>query len=299
MPRCLTVKLFFWAILSCAAIIVHAQELNCKVTVNAEKIVGKDKASIANLEQNISEILSTTAWTSEKIKEQGKISCSFVLTLDARTDENTYQATLQVQADRPVFNSSYSTPILNHKDKEVIFTFLPNEALQYTAGGKNNEVVAIIAYYAYLIIGIDADSFANMGGSKALKNAQDIVLRQGNIGQGGWSAAERKINRYWIIEDLLSYKTLRETIFDYHRKGLDRMVTEPRDAIQTVLASIENLKKVNQKSTDVAAMHLFFDAKASEVVQSASVLSAPEKKKLYALLAKIDPGHLGIYKALE
>lgn len=274
-----------------------AQELNCKVEVVSQKITGVDNAVFQRLQRNLSDILNTTAWTNKKVDEKEKISCTFVLTLDAKKDANTYQASMQVQADRPVFNSTYATPLLNHRDKQVLFTFLPGESLQYTIGSRNNNLVAVAAFYAYLIISIDADSFAKFGGSKTLKEAQNIVYQQGN--EGGWSASSNKINRYRIIEDLLNYKDLRETIYTYHREGLDKMVSEPRQAIENLLSSIENLQKVYKQSSDAAAIHLFFDAKAGEITQSATAFSTKERQKLYALLVKIAPGHLGTYKALE
>ncbi len=286
------------------------QELNCKVTVVSQKITGVDNTVFRRLKNNLSEILNTTDWTNQKFDAKEKIECNFILTLEAKSDENIFKASLQVQAYRPVFESSYDTPLLNHKDKQVTFSFLPNESLQYTAGGRNNELVAVIAYYAYLIIGLDADSFSKFGGSEALKKAQQIVQYQTQGAENGWAATERNINRYWIIEDLLNYKDLRETIYQYHREGLDNMASAPREGIENLLESIEELKNVHEKSTNVAAMHVFFDAKANEITQSVAafpekkrkkIFAFPEKKrkKIFSLLAKIDPGHLGIYKTIE
>lgn len=276
-----------------------AQELNCSVKVISQKITGVDNTVFIDLERTLTEILNTTVWTDKKVEEQDKIACDFILTLDEKSGENSYKANVQVQAGRPVFNATYTTPLLNHRDKQVAFTFLPNEPLQYIAGGKNNDLVAVAAYYAYLIIALDADSFAELSGSKALKNAQRIVLQQQQAAEGGWSASENNINRYWIVEDLLAYKELRRALYNYHREGLDKMVTTPRQAMKNMLQSIRGLEEVHKKSSDVAAMHLFFDAKANEIAQSAIVFPEAERKKIYTLLAKIDPGHLGIYKTLE
>lgn len=279
--------------------LLSAQELNCTVEVISQKITGVDNATFKNLERTLSEILNTTAWSNTKFDSKEKISCTFILTLEAKTAANTYQANAQIQANRPVFNSSYTSSLLNHRDKQVQFTFLPNESLQYIANGKNNELVAVAAYYAYLIIGLDADSYAHLGGSQSFKKAQNIVFQQGKEVANGWSATEHNINRYWIIENLLNHKALRQTSYRYHREGLDQMVENPRQAMENLLQSIENLEKVHKHSSDLAAMHLFFDAKANEISQSARMLPSPKRKKLHRLLAKIDPGHLGIYKVLE
>ncbi len=276
-----------------------AQELDCKVSVVSQKITGVDNAVFRRLENNLTEILNTTDWTNQKFDSQEKIKCNFILTLEAKTDENIFEASLQVQAYRPVFESSYDTPLLNHKDKQVTFSFLPNESLQYTAGGRNNELVAVIAYYAYLIIGLDADSFSKFGGTKALKKAQQIVQYQTQGTENGWAATERNINRYWIVEDLLNYKDLRATIYQYHREGLDKMANAPREGMENLLESIKELKSVHEKSTNGAAMHVFFDAKANEITQSVAAFPEKKRKKIFSLLAKIDPGHLGIYKTIE
>ncbi len=279
----------------------NAQELDCKVSVVIKKIAGVEKSVFSDLEKSITEILNNTNWTGKQLEKGAKIPCAFILTIDNVTGENTYQANLQVQASRPVFESSYLTPLLNHKDKQLTFKFLPNESLQYSESGMNNELVAVLAFYANLIIGLDQDSFSNLGGTDAYKRAQEIVFLQGGqaSSESGWSATNKGINRYWIIKDILSYKNLRQAIYSYHRDGLDNMVRSPQKGQENLLQSVADLEKVHSRSSDVAAMHVFFDAKASEIAESAVVLPQNERKKLHNLLAKIDPGHLGIYKVLE
>ncbi len=280
---------------------LYAQELDAKVKVFSQKVTGVERSVFNNLQQNLNNILNTTTWTSSnKIKKQGKIPCSFMLTIDGRSEDNTYTASLQVQANRLVFNSSYSTPLLNHKDKQVTFRLLPNESLQYANSGKNNELVAIVAYYAYLIIGLDQDSFSRLGGTRALKKAQRIVLQQGgsSVG-GGWAATDRKANRYWIVEDLLNHKELREVGYTYHREGLDLMAANPQEGLKNMVSSIKKLEKVYNNNSDIVVLHVFFDAKAKEVAESCSVLPEKERKKLHLTLARIAPGHLGNFKGLE
>ncbi|PVX52534.1 uncharacterized protein DUF4835 [Balneicella halophila] len=276
------------------------QELDCDVKVITQKVTGVDHVVFKTLEQNLSDILNATKWTDNKNNAKEKIACTFLLIIEGVPNENSYQASVQVQASRPVFNSSYITPLLNHKDKQITFSYLPNEAFHYEGVGKNKELVAVAAYYAYLILGLDGDSFSRLGGTSYFKKALDISVQQGQgLSNDGWSTSEREINRYWMVEDLLNYKELRESIYNYHREGLDKMVTEPREAIENMLESIKDLAKVHQKSSDVAAMHMFFDAKANEITQSTLVLPPEKRKEMYDLLGTIDPGHLGIYKVLE
>ncbi len=279
----------------------NAQELNCKVSVVFTKIAGVEKSVFKDLEKNISEILNNTNWTGQQLEKNAKIPCTFILTIDEVTGENTYQGSLQVQASRPVFESSYLTTLLNHKDKQVNFTFLPSESLRYSESSANNELVAILAFYANLIIGIDQDSFSNLGGTESYKRAQEIAFLQGGQADGdsGWSATSKDINRYWIVKDFLSFKNLRQAIYNYHREGLDNMARAPKKGQKNLLESISGLEKVYNNSSNASAMHVFFDAKANEITEIAIVLPQEKRKKLHQLLAKINPGHLGIYKALE
>ncbi len=295
-------KIFLiFAVICFGGVLLNAQNLDCKVEVISQKVTGVDRAVFNTLQQNLTDILNSTDWaTQSKSNKQGKIPCTFILTIDKKTEGNTYEGSLQVQANRLVFNSSYATPLLNHKDKKVVFSFLPSQSLTYAKAGKNNELVAIIAYYAYLIVGLDEDSFSNKGGTWALKKAQKIVLEQGGASLGsGWSATERTINRYWIIEDLLTYEDLRETSYLYHRKGLDFMVANPKEGLKNMVLAIRDLEQVYKKSSNVTALHVFFDAKAKEIAQSFSVLPQKERKKIHSLLEKIAPGHLVNFKGLE
>ncbi len=293
-------KLICTLLLLVVGCFANAQELEARVEVVSQKVTGVDASVFNILKQNISELLNTTNWTNENFDKKAKIPCTFILTIENKTDKNTYEASLQVQAKRPVFKSSYATPLLNHKDKQVVFSFLPNEALQYSPSGRNHDLVAIIAYYAHLIIGLDADSFASYGGTEALKEAQNIVNQQ-NTGEskGGWATTPSDLNRYRIIEDLLTYKNLRQASYTYHREGLDRMVETPEKALDNLLKSLDDLEKVFRQSSNTSTTHLFFDAKAQEIVASCSVLPQTKRQKLHKLLTKIAPGHLGIFKALE
>lgn len=276
---------------------LNAQELDAEVRVVGQKVTGVDPSIFVNMQRGLEELLSTTSWTDKEISEDTKISCSFILTIEEVKKNNIYRANLQVQASRPVFKSSYSTTLLNHRDKEIVFTYIPNVPFQYNKGGKNeNNLVAIISYYAHLIIGLEADSFSKYGGSEYLKEAQNIVARQ--TGEG-WDSSERTSNRYWIIEDYRDLKGLREIFYNYHRKGLDLMVDEPRDAVNTIADNLLALEKTFIKSSTQVALHLFFDAKAREISNSMKALEDDKKKKLLTVLEKVDPGHINVYKVLE
>lgn len=278
---------------------VFAQKIEAKVEVNSQQITGVNKEVFRSLQENMQELLNNTSWIDNKNGVKDKIRATFLLTIDSRMEDNMYSGSLQIQADRIVFNSSYRTPLLNHKDKQVLFSYIPNENLEFIKGGRNNNLVAIFAYYAYLIIALDADSFSRFGGSDYFKEVQYIVNQQEQTSGSGWSSADKVVNRYWIVEDFLNYKDLREAFYTYHIQGLDKMVVEPREALLNMTECIKSLVDVYEKEVNASSMHVFFDAKARELVECFSVLPADKKNEMYMLLGRLSPGHLGIYKGLE
>lgn len=296
-------KIFFSCLLLLFIIVPrkgNTQELNAEITVVGQKITGIDASIFSNMQKGLKELLTNTSWTGNRVAEEEKIPCSFILTIEKVEKENTYKASLQIQASRLVFKSSYNTPLLNHRDKEIEFSYLPNTSLQYKKGGKNeSNLVSVFAYYAYLIIGLEADSFAKQGGREYLKEAQNIVSLQEQSSGNGWSSADRTNNRYQIIEDYINLKELQEIMYRYHRKGLDMMVNAPKEAVETMAESIINLENTYKKSNTQSGLRLFFDAKAREIADSMQALAPEQKKKLLNTLEKIDPGHLSIYKILE
>ena len=245
----------------------QAQELNCVVTVNADKVVNANNQIFKTLEKSLNDFVNTTDWTGQAYKQNEKINCSMFITVSA-FDSNQFTATIQVQSARPIFNSSYSSPVLNYNDKDFNFSYVEFQNLTYNPTSFDSNLVSVLAFYSYMIIGMDADTFAPLGGSKYLEMAQDVssIALQG--GYKGWSQADGNQNRYFLINDMLSntFKPFRETMYEYHYSGLDLMHKDLKLAKDNMKKSLAILGKIYQIRPNAFLTRVFFDAKSDEII---------------------------------
>ncbi len=245
----------------------QAQELNCVVTVNADKVVNANNQIFKTLEKSLNDFINTTDWTGQAYKQNEKINCSMFITVSA-FDSNQFSATIQVQSARPIFNSSYSSPVLNYNDKDFNFSYVEFQNLTYNPTSFDSNLVSVLAFYSYMIIGMDADTFAPLGGSKYLEMAQDVsnIALQG--GYKGWSQADGNQNRYFLINDMLSntFKPFRDALYEYHYSGLDLMHKDLKLAKDNMKKSLVILGKIYQIRPNAFLTRVFFDAKSDEII---------------------------------
>ena len=245
----------------------QAQELNCEVTVNADKVVNANNQIFKTLEKSLNDFVNTTDWTGQAYKQNEKINCSMFITVSA-FDSNQFTATIQVQSARPIFNSSYSSPVLNYNDKDFNFSYVEFQNLTYNPTSFDSNLVSVLAFYSYMIIGMDADTFAPLGGSKYLEMAQDVsnIALQG--GYKGWSQADSNQNRYFLINDMLSntFKPFRDALYEYHYSGLDLMHKDLKLAKDNMKKSLAILGKIYQIRPNAFLTRVFFDAKSDEII---------------------------------
>lgn len=245
----------------------QAQELNCVVTVNSDKVVNANNQIFKTLEKSLNDFVNKTDWTGQVYKQNEKINCSMFITVSA-FDSNQFTATIQVQSARPIFNSSYSAPVLNYNDKDFNFSYVEFQNLTYNPTSFDSNLVSVLAFYSYMIIGMDADTFAPLGGSKYLEMAQDVsnIALQG--GYKGWSQADGNQNRYFLINDMLSntFKPFRETMYEYHYSGLDLMHKDLKLAKDNMKKSLAILGKIYQIRPNAFLTRVFFDAKSDEII---------------------------------
>jgi hypothetical protein len=270
--------------------IAGAQQLNCTVTVNSDKINNANANTFKTLETSISEFVNKTDWTGEEYKQGERINCSMYITLSSY-DSSQYTATIQVQSARPVFNSTYSSPVLNYNDKDFSFKYVEFEALNFSPGTFDSNLVSILSFYSYMIIGMDGDTFDLQGGSKALETAQDIVNVAQQGGYKGWSQADGNQNRYFLINDMLSntYSPFREAMYQYHAEGLDTMANDLKSAKQKIAESLQTLGKLYQVRPNAYLTRVFFDAKSDEIVSIFSGGPSISITELVDNLNKISP----------
>lgn len=245
-----------------------SQELRATVAINYEQVNNGNPQLFKNLEKQVNEFLNNTKWTENEVKETEKIECNFFINVTSYGSNN-FEATLQIQASRPVFNSTLSTPILNINDKNFNFRFIEFENMIYDANSFTSNLVSVMAFYTNLIIGIDGDSYSKLGGSEYLKIASNIVTVAQSSGFKGWSQSESgNNNRNFLISDMLSttYEPFRTAMYLYHREGLDLMADNIKAGKEGVAKAIVTLSEIQKSRPNSLLVRTFFDTKADELV---------------------------------
>ncbi|VXC21847.1 conserved hypothetical protein [Flavobacterium sp. 9AF] len=246
-----------------------SQELNATVSVNAERMTDVNPQIFKNLEKQVSEFLNTTKWTDREYQQHEKIACNFFINV-SEFNSNNVVATLQIQSSRLIFNSSYSSPVLNLNDKDFAFRYVEFEQLIYDQNTFSSNLTAVLAFYANIIIGADMDTFSELGGTKYFGIASNIMNFSQSSGYKGWSQSEgNNNNRYFLISDILSntYAPYRKSLNKYHLQGLDLMADDLKKGKEGVAESIEILAQIQKARPNALLTRTFFDAKTDEIVQ--------------------------------
>jgi hypothetical protein len=288
-----------------------AQEVNCTVKVLHDKIQGVDNEVFNTMERSISSFINTRKWTTDDFGVNEKIDCNILLNLTGRMtgDNDGYNATLNIQASRPVYDADYTSPTVNYVDRDVVFHFSQYTTLDFddnrVAGNDPlaSNLTAVLAYYVYIIIGLDYDSFSKEGGTTYLKRAQNIVNNAPEQGKTitGWKAVEGNRNRYWLIDQLLStrYQPLRDAWYALHREGLDNMYSKPAEAKQKILSTISTLAQVHRDNPASILMQFIMNAKSDEYIKVVAQLPKAERAPYITQLSQIDVANAAKYNALR
>ncbi|MCM1516794.1 MAG: DUF4835 family protein [Paraprevotella sp.] len=286
-------KLF--ALLSILAMSLYAtaQELNAKVTINTSKIGSTNTDACETMRQKAEEFLNNKQWTAVKYNEVERIDCTFNITINKfSAQDGTYECTLMLNSNRPVWGTSYVTPLYNTRDNHFDFKFDPADQLEYNPDNLDNQLMALLAYYAHMLIGMDMDTFAPMGGTTVLQMAEDIVNKAQNLGYSGWSAFNESNNRFALLNDYMdgSMEAMRQLNYMYHRKGLDQLCDSSELAHTALAESMELLDKARQARTMSTVPQLFTEYKKDELV---NVFTAnknnDQKQRVYDILFAINP----------
>lgn len=279
----------------------YAQELNCTVNVLSPRIQSSDKRIFTTLQTSIFDFMNNTKWTSDKFKTDEKIECSIQIEITERTSTDEFNGTIQVTSRRPVFNSSYNSPLLNYKDNDFVFRYVEYQTLEFNESGNNPNLISVLAYYAYIILGYDYDSYAPLGGTPYFTKAQTIVANCTNFPEPGWKAFESQRNRYWLTENILNpaYRPVRAMSYDFHRKGLDTMVKNKDEATRVIMASLEKLRAVHADKPGSVIMKTLFDAKSDEMVNLFGGAAPDVKSNAVTILSEVDPSNSGKYQKLK
>jgi hypothetical protein len=294
-------KLTSLFILLCSFFSLNAQELNCLVTVNSDQVPGSNKQVFNTLQQALTEYVNQTKWTNRVVAPEERVNCAMTIIITARNNNN-FTATLQVQSTRPVYNSSYASPILNIKDNKFNFNYNEFDPLIYNKNTFDSNLISIIVFYANIILGVDADTFSKYGGEVELKEAQNVMLQAQQSGLSSWQNIVGERNRYLLIDNLLSPKlaAYRDLLYKYHRKGLDNIVNSKMNAQQNIEDSLITLERIYNKTVENYLIRLFFDAKGDEIVSLYSENSQTRnKERLIQSLRKISPNNNSKWRKLD
>ena len=287
------------------SIAMTAQELKCTISINSEQVQGSNKAVFTTLQQSMEEFVNTQRWTNMTFQEKERIECSMMIVVKSVQD-NMFVCEFTCQSRRPVFGTTYTTPTLNIKDANFTFTYQEYDRMEFQPNTFTSNLTALVAYYCYLIIGHDMDSFAKLGGTPYFQVCEDIVTSAqsaslDNAEMVGWKAFESNRNRYALTNNLMdeAFKKYRAYYYDYHRHGLDEMVNNVANGRARIAKDIKVLKEAYNARPATYLVGTFLDAKSDELVNIFKSGTADEKKMVYELLMDIDPTRQGTYENIN
>jgi len=277
-----------------------SQELNCNVVVNAQQTGNENVQVFKTLERQLREFVNNTQWTNKSYKNQERIDCSMVITITSY-DTDVFQGTLQVQSTRPVFGSTYGTPIYNYNDKDFNFQYLEFQNFVYNENQFESNLVSMIAFHVYMILGLDGDSFASNGGQEYFKQAQTILNYSQQNNAKGWQLSDGQQTRFVLIDNMLSptFKEFRAVMYQYHRDGMDAMSEKPKEGKQAIAKSMLGLQALNNRRPNSYLMRVFFDAKADEIQQIFAGGPTVNISELVSILTKVAPMHASKWREIK
>lgn len=270
---------------------MNSQELNCKITVVSNQLSGSNKQLFKTLEKSINEYMNNTKWTDKQYKVQEKVQCVMTLNITEQTGNDQFKGNLQVQVVRPIYNSTYLTPILNYSDNDISFTYEEFQPLLFNETSFESNLVSLFSFYAYVVLGVDADSFSINGGSAYLRKAEKVMIMAQQGGSKGWSSIDRGFTRFKLVDSMLdaTYGEYRSTMYTYHLKGLDTMVDDKTKAKQNIANAIVDLKEIYQKRPSAYLLRVFLDTKADEIASIFTDGPKINKTDLVEMLMRVYP----------
>ncbi|KPK84668.1 MAG: hypothetical protein AMS27_09315 [Bacteroides sp. SM23_62_1] len=283
---------------------IVAQELKCNIQVVSQQVQGTNKQVFQTLQTAIYEFMNSTVWTNHVYAFDERVECNLLFNITDQISADEFKGTLQIQSRRPVFNTNYNTVMINYMDNDIHFRYVEFEPLQFDETQHLSNLTSILAFYAYIILGFDYDSFSFEGGTPYFQRAENIVNNAQNAREVGWKAFESTShkNRYWLINDILDdkYAPIREFNYRYHRHGLDLMDEKVVEGRAAIAESLENLQKVYRDKPDpfMQILKVILDAKADEFVNIFSESFVEEKNRVVTILQEIDPSNQPKYQRI-
>lgn len=280
----------------------YSQELNCRVSIFSQQIQTSNKHIFESMQKDLYEFLNNRKWTDHVYSYDEKIECTILINLTEQISTDQFKGTMQIQSIRPIFNSNYNSVMLNLKDNDIQFNYQEFQSLEFNENTFGSNLVSLLAYYAYVIIGFDYDSYSLMGGTPYFQKAEKIVQNAQNAQEKGWKSFESQKNRYWLVENLLNskYAPVREFNYKYHRLGLDIMSEKQAEGRAQIADALQLVQKVyrDKPSPFMMLLQILFDAKSDEFVQVFSESFPDEKARIVNILKEIDPTNSNKYQRI-
>jgi hypothetical protein len=296
---------YFFIIISFFTTSLYAQELECVVQVNADRVQTSDREIFRDMENEFSQFLNDRKWTNDVFAPEEKIKCIIIIGIERMPSIGQFTATVQIQSVRPVFNTNLETRVLaltqNYADADWQFDYTESQRLDFNENAFIDNLTSILAYYAYIIIGMDYDSFSRMGGTPYFEKAFTIVNNAQQSGNSGWQQfVTPPRNRYWLIENLNSpqFRPIREGIYEYHRLGMDTFHENPDESRKVILEVLKKVEQVNTVRPNSYLVTLFLYSKWNELVSIFSKGDMDVRRQAYEILIKVDPTRTDKYQAI-
>ncbi|MGL4908069.1 MAG: DUF4835 family protein [Bacteroidales bacterium] len=280
-------------------------QLRCNVAINTQKIQSSNRNLFQAMKNEITSFVNNRAWGTHNLLPFELIECNFIIAINEQVTEREFKASMQIQAQRPIFGTTYNSPILNMFDYDFEFEFSENEMLDFSDNTHLANLTSTLAFWVYIVLGTDYDTFSPLGGTDYFKRAERIVQGAQSESRPGWQSTSgtNRRNRYWLIENILGkrYDKQRMVMYKYHRLGLDVMAEKPTDGREEITKSLKEMAKLFETKPDntLYFYSMFFDAKADELVSVFSEAPAQEKKEIYDILSKINTSNEVKYKKLK
>ncbi len=299
-----TKYLFFTVLVLCPELI-NSQELNCNVQISAQKIQGSNRQVFETMQRDIYEFLNNTVWTNHVYSYAERIDCNILINLTDQLSADEFRGTIQIQLRRPVYNTTYNSTMLNFIDNSFQFRYVEFQPLEFDPNTYRSNLVSVLAYYSYIILGFDYDSFAPEGGTEFFQVAEKIVTNAQNAPEPGWKPYDgsRNRNRYWLVKNILDkeYERVRRFLYEYDINGLDKMESRISEARTSMVESLKLIQEVYRQKPDpfMYFVQVVMESKSDELVNIFSEAFPEEKSRVIQILTEIDPANKAKYEKIN
>jgi hypothetical protein len=293
-------NILFSAFLLVVALGVSAQELNCAITVNSDQVGQTNQQIFRTLERSLNDFVNKTKWTNKVYRENERVNARMFITV-TQYESDRFEASIQIQSTRPVFNTTYESPVFNYKDNSFNFQYQEFQPLVYNPNNFDSNLVGVISYYVYVILGLDADTFSLEGGSDFYRQAQNIVTQAQSSSYSGWSQETGDRSRFELVDNLLSnsFREYRIAMYNYHRKGLDILADNNSTGKQIIAGSLRLFETLISRRPNAFLIQTFFDAKSEEIQNIFSDGPKVDIVKLKETLNKVAPFYSGTWNEIN